>query len=368
MKQLPLGLLLVGLSALVACDGHEKPPAVQQQAAAALPADFKTAQVGTIVAPELHYLDGQVEAVNQSTLSAQTSGTIEKLFYDVDDFVEAGSVVARIKSKTQQAGVQQAQAALDEAQARYNEAQTEFKRVSEIYAKRLVPKANYDSAEAALKAAEARLEAAKAQVAQAGEQLGYTTLVAPYSGIVTKRHVELGEAVNPGTPIMTGISLDQMRVVAEVPQRLIAKVRKEQKAFVYRDGSDKPLPTKNVTIFPNADPKTNAFKVRIDLQEGVKDLFPGMFVKVAFVIGQQEKVLAIPESAVVIRSEVVGAYVMNADGKPSLRQIRLGRKLDDSHVSVLAGLEEGETIALDPIQAGIFLKQHSQPKAGGKHE
>ncbi|OQX03931.1 MAG: efflux transporter periplasmic adaptor subunit [Thiothrix lacustris] len=363
MKMLPKWVLIVGLSALSACGKAEQAPAVTMDTAvkAALP----TVKVGAVGTPALQYLDGHLEAVNESTISAQTSGVIEKLFYDVDDYVEPGKVIARIKSKNQQAGVAQAQASLDEAQARYAEAQTDFQRISEIYAKRLVPKADYDAAQAGLKATEARLAAAKAQVTQAGEQLGYTTLIAPYGGIVTKRHVELGEAVNPGTPVMTGISLDQLRVVVEVPQRLIGKVRQEKKAFVFQDGSNKSLAVKSLTFFPYADPKTNAFKVRIELAEGAQDLFPGMFVKVAFVIGQQAGVVSVPESAVVVRSEVIGVYVINAEGTPALRQIRLGKKLDDKMISVLAGVDAGETIAVDPVQAAIFLKQHS---TGASHE
>ncbi len=334
-------------------------------------------------APDFYNLDGHVEAVNQSTLSAQTSGTIEKLYYDVDDYVEKGSVIARIKSKNQQAGVQQARAgqaeasaSYAEAKARLAEAEAAFKRISDIYARRLVPRADYDNAEAGLKAAqaqvhaaEARTVAAQAQATQAGEQLGYTTVVAPYSGIVTKRHVQLGEAVNPGAPIMSGISLDQLRVVVEVPQRMINAVRKEQKAFVFQDGTNTSIPVKNLTFFPYADPTTNAFKVWIGLEEGVKQLFPGMFVKVAFITGTQADVLTVPESAVAIRSEVIGVYVLDAQGKPSLRQIRLGRKLNDKDVMVLAGLDAGETIALDPVQAAIYLKQAHTPTAEGKaHE
>jgi RND family efflux transporter MFP subunit len=357
MKTLQLWILVVGLSVLSACGkaGQEQATQLKSgQAAAAL----QTVKVSAVGTPELHYLDGHVEAVNQSTISAQTAGVIEKLFYDVDDYVEQGKVIARIKSKNQQAGVQQAQAALDEAQARFAEAQSDFKRISDIYAKRLIPKADFDASQAGLAAAGARLDAAKAQVTQAGEQLGYTTLIAPFGGIVTKRDVELGEAVSHGTPIMTGISLDQMRVVVEVPQRLIAEVRKEKKAFVFQDGSNNSLPVKSLTFFPYADPKTNAFKVRIDLAEGAKDLFPGMFVKVAFVVGKEDAV-SVPESAVVVRSEVIGVYVINKDGKPALRQIRLGKKLDDQNISVLAGLDAGETIALDPVEAAIFLKQQA---------
>lgn len=379
MKHLFPWLLVVGLSTLVACSQAEPPPTTAKQTKPAL----QTVQASAVGTPELHFLDGHVEAVNQGTLSSQTSGVIEKLFYDVDDYVEKGKVVARIKSKNQQAGVQQAEAAqsearasYNEAQARYVEAQAAFKRASEIYAKRLVPKAEYDNAEAGLKAAEARvhaaqakMDAATAQVTQAGEQLGYTTLIAPYAGIVTKRHVELGEAVNPGTPIMSGISLDEMRVVVEVPQRLIAQVRKEKKAVVLRDGSEQALPVKSLTFFPYADPKTNAFRVRIELDNGVQDLFPGMFVKVGFVIGNQAGVVSVPEKAVVVRSEVIGVYVINKEGQPSLRQVRLGRKLDNENISILAGLDAGETIALDPVQAAIYLKQQSTQTAENKaHE
>jgi multidrug efflux pump subunit AcrA (membrane-fusion protein) len=131
---------------------------------------------------------------------------------------------------------------------------------------------------------------------------------------------------------------------------------------VFQDGSNKSLVVKSLTFFPYADPKTNAFKVRIDLAEGAKDLFPGMFVKVAFVLGQQQGVVSVPESAVVTRSEVIGVYVINAQGRPALRQIRLGKKLDENTISVLAGVDAGETIALDPVQAAIFLKQQEGAK------
>ena len=374
MKALKQWVLVVGLSALAAACNN----ADQTQAATSAPpaSTLPTVQASAVGSPDLQYLDGHVEAVNQSTVSAQTNGVIEKLYYDVDDYVEQGKVIARIKSKNQQAGVQQAQASqseakasLAEAQAGLVEAQANFQRISDIYARRLIPKADYDNAEANLKTAqarvkavEARIEAANAQATQAGEQLGYTSVVAPYGGIVTKRHVELGEAVSPGTPIMSGVSLDQLRVTVEVPQRLIAQVRKEKQAFVYQDGVNKPLAVKEMTFFPYADPKTNAFKVRIDLAQGVKNLFPGMFVKVAFVVGTQADVVSVPESAVVVRSEVIGVYVVDKEGKPSLRQIRLGKKLDETHISVLAGLDAGEAIAVDPVQAAISLKQAAEVK------
>ncbi|MEN9501677.1 MAG: hypothetical protein RI964_962 [Pseudomonadota bacterium] len=373
MKRLREWVLVVGWSVFSVSVQAESPKE------SSLPASLQIAQVSEVNAPTLQYLDGHVEAVNQSTVSSQTSGVIEKLYYDVDDYVEQGKVIARIRSKNQQAGVQQAQASqneakasLAEAQAGLAEARANFTRVSEIYSRRLIPKADYDNAEATLKAAEARVKAvearmdsANAQATQAGEQLGYTTVVAPYAGIVTKRHVQLGEAVSPGSPIMSGISLEQLRVEVEVPQRLIGVVRAQKQAVVLQDGSDQPLPVKSITFFPYADPTTNAFKVRLDLDTKIQNIFPGMFVKVGFVTGN-DKAISIPNAAVVNRSEVTGTYVISADGKPSLRQIRLGKKLDAEHMSVLSGLNAGENVALDPMQATIFLKQQT---AGAKpHE
>lgn len=93
-----------------------------------------------------------------------------------------------------------------------------------------------------------------------------------------------------------------------------------------------------------------------------------MFVKTAFITGTQADVIAVPESAIAIRSEVMGVYVLDDKGQPALRQIRLGRKLNDKDVMVLAGLDAGETIALDPVQAAIYLKQSTPSTEGKPHE
>jgi hypothetical protein len=80
-----------------------------------------------------------------------------------------------------------------------------------------------------------------------------------------------------------------------------------------------------------------------------------MFVKVAFVIGEEERLL-LPVAAVVHRSEVTGVYVVKGE-TITFRQIRLGRQLEGGEVEVLAGLSAGEEVALAPIRAGVMLKE-----------
>ena len=225
-----------------------------------------------------------------------------------------------------------------------------------------------DKATAALKSARARLSAAKANMARAQEQLDYTLVRAPYSGLVTRRLVELGAFVNVGQALMAGVSLDRLRVNVDVPQRLINRIRTHNKARLMLDGPEfKTVPVGRITFFPFADPTTNTFKVRIDLKEKVENLFPGMFVKVAFSTGISEH-LVVPEAAVAYRGEVTGVYVIDAQGRPHFRHIRLGRYTGDNKRIVLAGLTAGEQIALDPISAGIYLKQSVQATEEAQHD
>ncbi len=328
-------------------------------AAVELPFPVATAQLQAL--PSEQVLDGVVEAVNQSTVSAQTAGRVEEIMVDVNDFVPQGAPIIRIRNIEQRAGLEQAQASLREAQARYTEAQAEYNRIRGIYERQLVAKAQMDAATATLDAAKARLEAAQAGVAQARESLGYTTITAPYSGIVLERHVQLGETVQPGKPLMTGFSLEELRVVTNVPQRLIVPVRQHQQARVLAPNGGKSIPAEKLTFFPYADPQSNVFKVRAYLPAKTEGLYPGMFVKTAFRVGEARR-LTVPRSALVQRGEVSGVYVVR-DSKVSLRQVRPGRAEGDA-VEILAGLEPGEQVALDPIQAGVYLKEQQQRTAG----
>lgn len=304
--------------------------------------------------------DGTIEAINQTTVSSQTSGRVIKVFYDVDDFVTKDEIIVRLRDNDQRARLEQAEASLDEAQARFKEAQAEFQRIKDIFDKDLVSKSQFDKATAEREAARARLEAARAALSQAKEQLEHTRVRAPYSGIVTKRYVEIGESVQVGQPVMSGVSLERLRVKVAVPQRLINAVRTIGKARVYvSDDSQSAIAAEKLIFFPYADSLTNTFEVRVELPEGVQGLFPGMFVKVAFVVGERQQ-LVVPKKALVYRGEVIGVYVVGAEGRIRLRHIRPGRSAGSGMIEVLAGLEEGETVALEPIKAGAYLKTHQQ--------
>jgi RND family efflux transporter MFP subunit len=318
---------------------------------------FPTVDVAYEVAPRERIWDGRIEAVNQATVSAQTSGRIAELPFDVNDFVDAGEVIMRFTDTEQRAALSRAEATLEEGQARFAEAKQEFERVSSMYENETVSKARFDQAKANRDAALARLNAVRSGVETAKEQLEYTVVRAPYAGIVARRHVELGELVSPGQALMTGLSLQSLRVNVDVPQSMFHSIRTIGKAFVYVE--DKRIAGENLTFFPVADTGANTFRVRVDLPDGSATLYPGMFVKVGFVVGETNRLL-IPAEAVVRRSELSAVYVVS-DDRVSLRQVRLGRRYGDS-IEVLAGLSEGESVAVQPVSAGIYLKEQVEAK------
>ncbi len=307
------------------------------------------------VMPLERELDGIVEARRQATLSAEVAGKIEAVNFDVDDYVKQGEVVLRIRDREYRAGVEQARAALAEASAGLGDARLEFKRSQDLLKQKLISRAQFDRAEAALKAAEARQAAAAAGLERAEELLGHTVVKAPYSGVVVARHVEPGESVGPGQPIMSGYAEGELRVSADVPQSLIGSLRERREARVIVIENGKSIEVDQITIHPFANPQNHSFRVRLDLLRQPLPLYPGMLVKVAIAIGETERLL-VPQVALVSRTEVNAVYVIDADGRVALRQVRPGNRYGE-RIEILAGLEAGETIALDPVRAGIALKQ-----------
>jgi len=309
-------------------------------------------------APAERIFEGTVEAVNKATVAAQTGGRVARLPYDVNDFVPKGAVIVQFTDREQRAAVQKAGALLAEVRARRTQTEAAFRRIQRLRATGAASQNELDRALANRNAARARVQAAESALTEAHKQLDYTVVKAPYAGIVTARHVEVGETVSPGQALMTGLSLDRLRVRVDLPQTVVQAVRRLKKAFV--ELSDRRLlEAAGVTVFPYADSHSNSFRVRLQLppQEN-SGLYPGMFVKTRFVVGRTRRLL-VPEPSVLRRSELTAVYVLGKDKAPQLRQVRLGARFGEQR-EILAGLADGERVALDPVAAALQEVKENQ--------
>jgi len=308
--------------------------------------ELQTYTVASVVAPQERTIDGLIEAVHQATISAQTSGRITKIHFDVDDYVTKGDVLLEFSDKGQRA-------AFNAAQANLKNAEAEYERIKDIYSQKLVAKAILDRAEAGYKSA-------KAQFEQAQEALEYTQVRAPYSGIVVKRFVQVGENARVGQELMSGLSLESLRTKVSVPQDMIHGVRQFKQAYLLY-GDKQRVAAESMRISSYADADSHSFAVQVYLPKGDYGVYPGMYAKVVFVLGE-EQALKIPSSTVVHRSEVTAVYVVDDKKRISFRQIRIGKGDISGQVAVLAGLQVGEQVASDPVYAGVLLKEQQGNK------
>jgi len=303
---------------------------------------------------QTYSVEGVMEAVRQSTVSAQISGRVKEVNFDVGDTVKKGQVILRIdESETEQALVG-SQAQVMQSQAALTQAKANYERSLQLFEQKYISQSALDKAKADFEMAKAQAAASAAGESQHALARGYASVIAPFSGVVASRLVEVGEMMTVGKPMMVGFDPSQMRVVVNVPQYKLDDIGTHPKVNVELSSLKRWVPAAAVTVQPSADSRTHSTQVRITMPANEKGVYPGMFVRAHFVVGKANKLL-IPSSAVVRRSEVVGVYVVDENGVARLRQIRLGEASGENEVEVLVGLNPGENVALDPIKAGMSV-------------
>ncbi len=308
-------------------------------------------------------LDGVIQPVKQSTVSAQASGRVATLLVKAGDKVRAGQLLATIDDRETQTGVQRSQAQVAQAQAELRNAQANFNRTRDLQTKGFVSAAALDTADAQLKAAQAGRDSAGAGAQQSALAQGFTRVTAPFDGWVLQTHMEAGDLAVPGKPLLTLYAPLPIRAVVQVPVSRAAVARAAGAVEVQLPGATgtawiRPVA---VTSLPTADAVSQTTEWRLDLPaEAAKTLLPGQQVRVRFTGGQASQ-MVVPTSAVLRRGELTAVYVVSGKGF-ALKAVRLGADHGAAGVEVLAGLMSGDVVALDPVKAGLAGAQPAAAK------
>ena len=337
---------------VAAAQGVIQVPTVQVQAKA----------VGTVFE-----LDGVIQPVKQSTISAQTSGRIATLAVKAGDKVRAGQLLATIDDRETQTGVQRSQAQVAQAQAELRNAQSNFDRTRDLQTKGFVSAAALDTAESQLKGALAGRDQAGAGARQSALAQGFTRVTAPFEGWVLQTQVEAGDLAVPGKPLLTLYAPLPIRAVVQVPVSRASQVRASGAVDVLMQNSEGGTqwvrPVLRSTV-PTADPVSQTIEWRLELpSEAAKTLLPGQQVRVRITGGQANRTL-VPGAAVLRRGELTAVYVVSGKGFV-LKAVRLGVDHGAEGVEVVAGLMTGDRVALDPVKAGLAGAQ-AMPQAAAQ--
>ncbi|MCL2297283.1 MAG: efflux RND transporter periplasmic adaptor subunit [Proteobacteria bacterium] len=295
--------------------------------------------------------DGVVEAVRQTVIAAQVQGAVVALPVKVGDKVRAGQVLARLDARAAEQSAVASAAQVEAARAARDAAAREYERQQQLFRKNYISQAALDRAEAQYKATQAETAARLASADAARTQSGFYVIQAPYDGVVVEANVVLGDMAMPGRPLLTLYDPAALRVRVMAPESMASAAVSPQEVGILFAGGNTVTPTA-LQWLPSSDPGTHTRELRLTLPSELANVRPGQYAQVALPVagnapGQR---LYVPISAVVRRAELTAVYVIGQDGKPLLRQVRLGLAAGD-RVEVLSGVRAGEQVALDPQAA-----------------
>jgi RND family efflux transporter MFP subunit len=303
--------------------------------------------------------DATLQPVRQATIAAQASGNVLAVLVKPGDAVRGGQVLARLDARDATAGLARGEAGVAQADAESRNARLAAERSQELHAQGFISQVALDNADTRARAAQAGLQQAQGARRQAALAQDFTTVTAPYGGVVMATHLEAGDLASPGRPIVTVYAPGALRAVVQVPASRASALASAQVELPAAGGQParwvEPL---RRTELPGADPVSQTVEWRLELPPGAPGR-PGQSVRVrvasaAVSAGSaaEARPLALPASAVLRRGELTAVYVAR-DSAFSLRAVRAGAATGDGQVAVLAGLKPGEQVAADAQRAGL---------------
>ncbi|MDX2266490.1 MAG: efflux RND transporter periplasmic adaptor subunit [Bryobacter sp.] len=315
---------------------------------------------------------GTVTAKTSAQIAARTMGYVRELRVALGDRVKQGQVLAVLEASEAASGAQQARAmkqevesvlpeaesAIAAAEAQLELAQVTQRRMKELLDKKSATAQEFDQANTQLKSAAAQVSLAKAKrgqlgarlaqadqaIRQANIQVGYATVVAPFSGVVAAKHLEAGSLATPGQPLLTLERDGAYQLEASVDQGSLAKFKVGQATEVVLDGLAAPLAGRVTEVVPTIDAATRSGTVKISLP-AVAGLRSGLFGRARFA-GEARRVLLLPKTAIRETGQLASAFVVE-DGIARLRMVTLGAAIG-TQLEVLSGLAEGENV-VNPV-------------------
>lgn len=320
-----IGLLLAVSLAIVGC-GHKRKPTESPS----LPVASVRAQVVESkkrVATE--EVVGTVRAKLRSVIEAKVSGKIEQMLVVPGQQVKAGESLAVIDAR-------EVQARYDQAIAVRQQADADLKRFASLLEQKILSQAEYDSAQT-------KARVAVASVTEAETMLGYTKVVAPFAGVITRKHADVGDLATPGKPLLDMEDSRALRLEADVPEAVIGRLALGDKLPVRVTALETGLEGVISEIAPAADSGSRTFLVKLDLtaQAGVR---AGQFGRVAMPVGETSA-LRVPVSAVVQRGQMEIVFVVS-DGKALLRLVKTGKRIG-TEVELVSGVSAGEKVVVE---------------------
>jgi len=281
---------------------------------------------------------------------AGQGGRVVRVLADAGTWVRGGQVLAVVDRSVQAQQAAQLAAQVEAARANAALAQSNYQRAISLQGRGFVSKAEIDSKKATRDAANAQVRVAQATLGATRAQIGQLNVVAPASGLILARSVEVGQVVSPGSPSLFRLAEGgQMEMQAQMSQQDLAEVRVGMPASVTPVGSQTAITGTVWQVAPVIDPQSRLGAVRIAIPYTAA-IKPGGFAEARITAGATSAPL-LPQSAVLSDDRGNYVYIINAKNEVERRDIKIGA-VDDNGVTIAEGLSGNEAVVLS---AGPFL-------------
>lgn len=274
--------------------------------------------------------NGDVNAYQQATIYARITGNLEKVNVNLGSIVKGSQVLARIDSVEPYDQVQQ-------TAATYDNARLSYQRSTSLLKGNLISKQDVDNLAAAMKVAKANYELAKTR-------LSYTRIVAPFSGIITRRFLDPGTYLaSSSTPLFQLMYIDSVKIVINIQEKDVIQVKRGTQAEIRVDAYGNRVFPGTVTRMADAlDLSTRSMPVEIDIPNDDHALKPGMFATVTLITGEHPNAMQVPTMA--IQRDDTGSFVFVANNNTASRKrVVLGAEVN-ANTEILSGLDGSESV------------------------
>jgi RND family efflux transporter MFP subunit len=313
--------------ALAAAACHRAPEALREPTLPA--AQVRVSQVESKVRPATEEAVGTVRAKLRAAIEPKVSGRIESMLVTPGQVVKAGDLLARLDGR-------EFQARLDQAIALREQARSDFERQRQLLGQKITTQAEFD-------AAKARMGVTEANASEAETMLAYRAVTAPFAGTITRKLADVGDLASPGKPIVEIEDQTGLRLEADLPEALVARVKLGDKLPVSVPSSGAQVEGVVSEISPVADPVSRTFLTKLDLQQSPA-LRAGQFGRVAVPVGETNAV-RVPASALVRRGQMDYVFIV-ADHHARLRIVKTGKTIGNE-IEIVSGLNAGERLVTE---------------------
>jgi membrane fusion protein (multidrug efflux system) len=344
---------LAGLVAGGCSNGKAKEKDPADDKAAAVPVETRPLKRAEMVA--VYSGTAPIEAHEEAQVVAKVGGEVRQIHVEEGDTVREGQVLARLDGDRLRLD-------LARTDANLKKLERDYKRTLDLSERGLVSKSTAENLKYDLDALRAAYDSARLE-------LSYTEIRAPIAGVVSARHIKVGNTIQPNDPTFTVTDLDPLLAYVHVPEKEFRKIAPGQAAEVVVDALGGDRFVGNISrISPTVDPQTGTFKARVEVDDQSRRLKPGMFARVNIVYERRQHALQLPRTAILDADGQQSVYVV-ADGKAQQRVIRTGLA-NGGWIEVLDGLQGDErvvTVGQAGLKSGtpvrIVEEQAPQPAA-----